>query len=88
MSAFETSLYEYLNNGHKTSGVERKAKRMLARPVSSPSRKRFLANLKRCIEEKNKHDRLGAIDWSSIDWAKLFEQFIALIAALLKMFGG
>lgn len=68
--------------------------RLLLRRLDSMTparRKRVVARLEKhattfVVAEGVKAGPAGAIDWSSIDWAKLFESLLKLLMLLLPLF--
>ena len=80
---FETALRREITSRKAT----KRAKRILA-ILDAPKSKRRT----RRLERMERHaavvadlDSVGAIDWGSIDWAKLFEQILAILMKLLPL---
>ena len=88
MDKFEPELIAYLDAQWDPTPTQGRLKRVLARPESNPGRKRVLAKVEASATKQLKQGGAkGAIDWSKVDWGKLFADIMALIDAILKRFG-
>ena len=70
---FESGLSDYLDSLSRLSFVQRRLKIILALPKDNPRRQRVLAHVQASAATHLKQEgAVGAIDWGSIDWEKLF----------------
>lgn len=92
VQSFESALREQIESRPKTRRTRAIQKILDAKP--SRRRTRILARLERHaqvhVEETTgkpmKVGANGAIDWSSIDWTKLFESILSLLMLILPLF--
>jgi len=86
-TSFETALRQQCE---ATTKRKRRAKRLLAvlDMEDGPRRRRILARLERhaAAHLEVEEGMVGAIDWGSIDWERLFESLLKLLMMILPMF--
>ena len=91
MSQFQSGMLAYLeekeDSGERMTVHEKKMLRVLRLPKNNRLRNRELARLEKVATDKLRDDgHVGAIDWGSINWEKLFAQLLAFIKAILALF--
>ena len=85
-AAFESGLRGHLESKPRLTLQDKRLLRVLDLPKNNPWRKFVLGQLEKTATAKLQQDGATAIDWSSIDWAKLLEQLLAFIKAILALF--
>lgn len=82
---FETALRAQIE---VSASRRRRARRVLEILDSRPSRRRTrqLARMERhALAALDSDAKIGAIDWSAIDWAKVFEKILEVLLKLLPL---